>query len=112
MEKEYFPEFVQEQFTKEVVTAEEDSDTCYGTFVHRDVDGPSLSELVPEINDIVTEDWERNIMALEKGEWSNEMSSPAFKKYLKTRNKMPSFSMAKTMAQYKDQQNNNPNNVK
>jgi hypothetical protein len=78
MEKEYFPEFVKQEFTEtwkdtfkihplkapQNITppepepeAEEEEQS--GTFVKRDMDC-SLAEIVPEIN-AKTEDWERSI---------------------------------------------------
>ena len=89
MEKEFFPEFVQQQFKMTYRNSglsrsssvnsigdlssnnnnnnNDDSQGSYGTFVARDIDAPSLSEIVPEIKDFSTEEWERNILALEKG---------------------------------------------
>ena len=46
----------------------EEKEECYGTFVSKDMEGASLTELVPEIEGSVnTQEWERNILALEKG---------------------------------------------
>jgi len=72
-----------------------DEEEFGGTFVITrnlaDVDtSKSLSDVIAEIS-TVQERWEQNILALEKGEWSEDMSPLAFKKYMKTRARLPSL---------------------
>eukprot|EP01119_Soliformovum_irregulare_P007062 TRINITY_DN19468_c0_g1_i1.p1 TRINITY_DN19468_c0_g1~~TRINITY_DN19468_c0_g1_i1.p1 ORF type:complete len:363 (-),score=31.94 TRINITY_DN19468_c0_g1_i1:46-1134(-) len=59
-----------------------------GTFVtNLEKKTSSLSELLG--GDLVTADrWERNLSSLENGEWSDEMSPLAFRRYLKNRAKV------------------------
>jgi len=60
----------------------------YGTFVLTNVVSNEAAHL-PEVHQ--SEIWESNILALEKGEWSSDMSPLAFKKYVHTRARLPSF---------------------
>jgi len=105
MEQQVFPKFISQEFHKcisgqiqvqevapeEVVEPEEEEESySSGTFVAKEVDEEVVSEAIKEINIKEAEQWEKNILALEKGEFVEEMNPLAFKKYVRTRGRLPS----------------------
>jgi len=82
---------------EEEVEAEDDGNN-FGTLVVHRSDDTKLSDII-DLNGDMLDTWERNLIALEKGEWSEEMAEDAFRKYRKDRKGLPTMSFYRTKHQ-------------